>query len=69
MVNIIAIGKGFKDAQKSVTITSGNCENVVALKSDHEQADCTAHYTILQCQELWFRNGVQDKFRYSQLCT
>ena len=46
MVNIIVIGEGFKDAQKSVMITSGHGENVVALKSDHEEADCTAHYCL-----------------------
>ena len=71
MVNIIVIGEGFKDAQKSVMITSGHCENVVALKSDHEEADCrpTAHYSKRQCQGLWFRTGVQDKLRYSQLST
>ena len=27
---------------------SGHCENVVALKSDHEEADWTAHYSIQQ---------------------
>ena len=35
----IVIGGGFKDAQKSVMITSGHCEDLVALKSDHEEAD------------------------------
>ena len=35
----IMIGGGFKDSQKSVMITSGHCENLVALKSDHEEAD------------------------------
>ena len=69
MVNIIIIDEGFKDAQKSVMITSGHCKNVVALKSDHEEADCTAHYSKRQCRELWFRTGVQDKLRYSQLTT
>ena len=69
MVNIIVIGECFKYAQKSVMITSGHCENVVALKSDHEEAQCTANYSKLQCRELWFRTGVQDKLRYSQLNT
>ena len=34
----IMIGGGFKDSQKSVMITSGHRENLVALKSDHEEA-------------------------------
>ena len=69
MVNIIVIGEGLKDAQTSVMITSGHCENVVALMSDHEEADCTAHYSKRPGRELWFRTGVQDKLRYSQLIT
>ena len=69
MVNIIIIDEGFKDAQKSVMITSGHCENVVALKLDHEEAYCTARYSKLQCRELWFRTGVQNNLRYSQLST
>ena len=67
MVQIIVIGEGFNDAQKSVMITSGHCENLVALKSDHAEAvaDGTAHYSKLQCRELLFRTGVRDKLRYT----
>ena len=35
----IVIGGGFKNAQRSVLINRGNCEDLVPLKSDHEEAD------------------------------
>ena len=39
----IVIGGGFNDAQKSMVITSGHCENLVALKTDHEDTILLLH--------------------------
>ena len=44
---------------------SMNHQRIIIQSPDTDVAVlCTAHFELLNCQELWFRTGVRDKVRY-----
>ena len=86
----LVIGGGFRDGEKPVNVTRGQCREVQALISNHEEPDTrmilhayyearsdrriviqsldtdvfvlsVSHFRSLDCPEMWFRTGVNDR--------